>query len=60
MLKPMRPSMLDPFFASVRSLSGIGPKIAALLGAIELLKPTVLITDEESATQMLKDRAQSE
>ncbi|UVV70318.1 ATP-dependent DNA helicase RecG [Brucella anthropi] len=34
MLKPMRPSMLDPFFASVRSLSGIGPKVAALLGKL--------------------------
>ncbi|PWU76547.1 ATP-dependent DNA helicase RecG [Ochrobactrum sp. POC9] len=30
----MRPSMLDPFFASVRSLSGIGPKVAALLGKL--------------------------
>ncbi len=34
MLCPMRPSMLDPFFASVRSLSGIGPKVAALLGKL--------------------------
>ena len=30
----MRPSVLDPFFASVRSLSGIGPKVAALLGKL--------------------------
>ncbi len=30
----MRPSMLDPFFASVRSLSGIGPKVAVLLGKL--------------------------
>ncbi|MBR7651803.1 ATP-dependent DNA helicase RecG [Brucella oryzae] len=34
MLSPMRPSMLDPFFASVRSLSGIGPKVAGLLGKL--------------------------
>ncbi|MCH4542360.1 ATP-dependent DNA helicase RecG [Ochrobactrum sp. POC9] len=34
MLCLMRPSMLDPFFASVRSLSGIGPKVAALLGKL--------------------------
>ena len=30
----MRPSVLDPFFASVRSLSGIGPKVAAMLGKL--------------------------
>lgn len=30
----MRPSLLDPFFASVRSLPGIGPKVAALLGKL--------------------------
>ena len=30
----MRPSLLDPFFASVRSLSGIGPKVCALLGKL--------------------------
>ncbi|PRD41410.1 ATP-dependent DNA helicase RecG [Phyllobacterium phragmitis] len=30
----MRPSLLDPFFASVRSLSGIGPKVAALLAKL--------------------------
>lgn len=30
----MRPSVLDPFFASVRSLSGIGPKVSALLGKL--------------------------
>jgi DNA-binding transcriptional regulator LsrR (DeoR family) len=40
--------------------SGGKEKIAALLGAIELLRPTVLITDEESAAQMLKDKAYSE
>jgi ATP-dependent DNA helicase RecG len=34
MLPAMRPSVLDPFFASVRSLSGIGPKVAALLGKL--------------------------
>ncbi|MHC5232069.1 ATP-dependent DNA helicase RecG [Brucella sp. LJL56] len=34
MLAAMRPSMLDPFFASVRSLSGIGPKVAVLLGKL--------------------------
>ena len=34
MLAAMRPSVLDPFFASVRSLSGIGPKVAALLGKL--------------------------
>lgn len=34
MFDPMRPSMLDPFFASVRSLSGIGPKVAVLLGKL--------------------------
>ncbi|MGO1164465.1 sugar-binding transcriptional regulator [Brucella sp. C7-11G] len=39
--------------------SGGKEKIAALLGAVELLKPTVLITDEESAAQMLKDKATS-
>ncbi len=32
---------------------GMG-KVEALLGAMELVKPTVLITDEESARQMLK------
>ncbi|RCS24550.1 ATP-dependent DNA helicase RecG [Phyllobacterium salinisoli] len=30
----MRPSLLDPFFASARSLSGIGPKVAALLAKL--------------------------
>jgi len=27
----MRPTLLDPFFASIRSLDGVGPKIAAAL-----------------------------
>ncbi|ERM00387.1 hypothetical protein Q644_05015 [Brucella intermedia 229E] len=40
--------------------SGGKEKIAALLGAIKLLKPTVLITDEESAAQMLREMAQPE
>lgn len=30
----MRPSILDPLFASVRSLPGIGPKVAALLSTL--------------------------
>jgi ATP-dependent DNA helicase RecG len=30
----MRPSLLDPLFASVQSLSGIGPKVTALLGKL--------------------------
>jgi ATP-dependent DNA helicase RecG len=30
----MRPSLLDPLFASVRSLTGIGPKVSALLGTL--------------------------
>ncbi len=30
----MRPSLLDPLFASVRSLSGIGPKVSGLLGTL--------------------------
>ncbi|MEK1888657.1 MAG: ATP-dependent DNA helicase RecG [Phyllobacterium sp.] len=30
----MRPSLLDPLFASVRSLSGIGPKVTGLLGTL--------------------------
>jgi DNA-binding transcriptional regulator LsrR (DeoR family) len=40
--------------------SGGKEKIAALLGAIKLLKPTVLITDEESAAQMLREKVQAE
>lgn len=40
--------------------SGGKEKIAALLGAIKLLRPTVLITDEESAAQMLRENAQPE
>lgn len=34
--------------------SGGKEKIEALLGAMKLLRPTVLITDEESAAQVLK------
>ncbi|PYE86842.1 ATP-dependent DNA helicase RecG [Phyllobacterium leguminum] len=30
----MRPSLLDPFFASVQSLSGIGPKVTTLLAKL--------------------------
>ncbi|MCX8282229.1 ATP-dependent DNA helicase RecG [Phyllobacterium sp. 0TCS1.6C] len=30
----MRPSQLDPLFASVRSLPGIGPKVSGLLGTL--------------------------
>ena len=30
----MRPSLLDPYFASVRSLPGVGPKVALLLGRV--------------------------
>lgn len=30
----MRPSLLDPFFASVRTLSGIGPKVSLLLAKL--------------------------
>ncbi|MGH6761585.1 MAG: ATP-dependent DNA helicase RecG [Phyllobacterium sp.] len=30
----MRPSILDPLFASVRSLPGIGPKVSALLSTL--------------------------
>jgi len=30
----MRPSLLDPLFASVRSLTGIGPKVAGLLATL--------------------------
>jgi DNA-binding transcriptional regulator LsrR (DeoR family) len=40
--------------APVRILTSGGPeKVAALLGAMKLLKPTVFITDEVSATAML-------
>lgn len=34
--------------------SGGQEKIEALLGAMHLVKPTVLITDEESARRMLE------
>ncbi|MCX7303941.1 MAG: sugar-binding transcriptional regulator [Hyphomicrobiales bacterium] len=40
--------------APIRILTSGGPeKIAALLGAMQLLEPTVLITDEESARRMI-------
>jgi DNA-binding transcriptional regulator LsrR (DeoR family) len=34
--------------------SGGTEKIEALLGAMKLLRPTVFITDEESAAEMLR------
>ncbi len=41
--------------APMRILTSGGPeKIEALLGAMRLLAPTVLITDEESARRMLE------
>ncbi|MHC5307149.1 ATP-dependent DNA helicase RecG [Bartonella sp. LJL80] len=36
----MRPSLLDPFFASIRSLSGVGPKVCALLSKVLGIDPT--------------------
>ncbi len=35
----MRPSLLDPLFASVTSLDGIGPKIADLLTIVVVAEP---------------------
>lgn len=44
--------------APVRILtSGGEEKIGALMGAMNLIRPTVLITDEESARRMLAERA---
>lgn len=44
--------------APVRVLTSGGPeKIEALLGAMKLLRPTVFITDEESAARMLEKAA---
>jgi len=41
--------------ASIRILTSGGPeKIAALIGAMKLIEPTVLITDEESARRMIE------
>jgi DNA-binding transcriptional regulator LsrR (DeoR family) len=37
--------------------SGGAEKTDALLGAMNLIRPTVLITDEESARRMLAERA---
>jgi DNA-binding transcriptional regulator LsrR (DeoR family) len=37
--------------------SGGEEKIGALMGAMNLIRPTVLITDEESARRMLAERA---
>lgn len=36
----MRPSLLDPFFISVRRLSGIGPKVCGLLCKLLNIDPT--------------------
>jgi DNA-binding transcriptional regulator LsrR (DeoR family) len=47
--------------APIRILtSGGQEKIEALLGAMKLIAPTVLITDEESARRMLEMHAERE
>lgn len=46
--------------APIRILTSGGPeKIAALIGAMKLIEPTVLITDEESARRMIELKAGS-
>jgi len=47
--------------ASIRILTSGGPeKTAALIGAMKLIEPTVLITDEESARRMMEFTAGTE
>ena len=40
--RPMRPSLLDPLFAPVTTLEGVGPKLAGLLQTLQPLARDVL------------------
>ena len=38
-----RPEVLFPLFSNIKTLPGIGPKIAALLGSLKITKPRDLV-----------------